>query len=615
MLTRAPLQTLRHPPKPPLSVRVGFVGIRKQFDSTQAGLSEAFAKTLNEISVIVLQLQDNYRDCYEAAPHKIFVSGLASGADQFAANLAHQADFHLHTVLAYPRERYVQENFLEDPAGAAIFDQLISKPGGHVLELDGESNGVDGSYDVAGDVLVAHSDILLAIRDENQQGKPGGTDDSIRKALSVGLPVVVFYANSNREPDLLYESRSLRPEELRILLPSLLTYGVGGSQNAAVTSVDADFDPLREEKSLAKFYAEREWRINFGLPYAMLVATIGTDWPKKLSWRSAKYMDQAKENWAPIPGAKCEDNAGKYFRDYDAWPDSLAVYYGHCVRGVVATSIVAGGLVVSLELASSLWENPKLKAIADDWKLAPFLLGMLVLMSGYWQIKRRWMEYRMLSELLRNHALASAIGGLTLDKHRFHNRHGFARSWVLFEYQAIVRNLGVCPSILSVEYLIDFRTLLETRLQSQIEYHATQEKRCSCMHRRIVRLGAFTYSFTVLAIAIPWIYHLLAERMGWPQYQPTVESALRSIDYLGFVFGILSAAIAGFAAQENFSRLAQVSGNMRLRLGRLRERVIDSKPSSSLLRALVGEAIDITIEEHANWVLLSKLRDIEFPAG
>jgi len=600
-----------HPPKPRLTVRVGFAGERKNFDPELPGLHEQFAAVLSQIAEDVCSF-DREQGGYD--PHKaarlIFICSLAAGADQFAAKRALEAGYELQVPLAWPRKKYADMNFKKDSDELLVFNRLLQHEATKaILELDGSENEQD-AYDAAGTVLVNHSDVLLAIWDLSTGNGPGGTGDSVRKAIAAGIPVIAFSSTEERPADLRYLDRvGRKPAELRELLGPCLNCDLeSGNEVSEGQESKAKFDAKAESKHLRAYYREKERRIDLGLPYSLLTSLLRGTWSVRL--RLPAYGRQASENWGKIPDERWVDKPREYFERIDMWADSLAVFYGQWMRGVVATSLVGGAIVVSISLAARFWPARFSSSLLPYLDLVPLLLAVLIVFSRYWGVQRRWMEYRMLSELLRSYALSAPIGGLQIDRHRFHVHHGFSRSWATFYYQAVIRNFGLCNAVMNDDYLLDYKHLLTDRLRGQIEYHDRQQRKCSILHRRIRTIGLFAFSFTLLA-CLPMPF---ARFVNTP-HQAYFPTALHDINSFAYIFAIVSAAIAGFAAQENFARLVQVSVAIKKRLILLVHRLEQAQLDSDTLRDLAGEAIEITIQEHAGWILLSALREIEFSAG
>jgi len=598
-----------HPPKPGLTLRVGFAGVRADFNGELAGLREQFTRVLTEIKNIVNDLHGSDRENFDRAkmPRLIFLCALAAGADQFAAEIALDTGYELQVPLAMPRESYARHNFSGDEHGLATFNRLIARATS-VFELP-DCATEEECYDVGGTVLVNHSDVLTAIWDLSEPRGPGGTADSVEKATLADVPIVAFSSQQPCAPSIRYRGRTdVRPAELRDIVPAIVYDGLQADTSVTWRSWDRSNLDDRQSRNLHDYYRETERRVDWGFLRELLLSLFLLKWRARVL--RPRYQEQASENWAKLDGEKWTDCAREFFKPLDKWADCLAIYYAQWMRGIVALSVVGGGLFVSTALVEKLWPG-KFALPSIAWlEIFPYTLFILILVARVKRVSRRWVDYRMLSELLRNHAVCAPIGGLHKDQHRFHLRHGFAPTWMRFYYQAVVREFGLCPAVLTDEYLRDYKALLANRIHRQIQYHRTQYATCQTLDTRIRRLGLIT---AVIALLSP----VLSRWASWAQHLrfPFAKMQLESLESVPFVFAVITASIAGFAAQESFPRLAQVSDVIGKRLQLLWHDVNAVPLDSEKLRTLTGDAIDITIQEHAGWNASASLREIELTAA
>lgn len=607
-MDRTPAHTARslHPPKPRLSLRVGFAGQRIGFNGELAGLREQFAGVLTEIKDIVNDLHRSDPVNFDRAktPRLIFLCALAAGADQFAAEIALDAGYELQVPLAMPRESYTRHNFKGDEQGLATFNRLIARATS-VFELPDAATGRE-DYDAAGTVLINHTDVLTAIWDLSGPRGPGGTADSVEKGTLADIPVVAFNSKHAAPASIQYRGRNdVRAAELRDIIPAILYDGLQADTSGTWRSWDQTSLDAKQCRSLHHYYRETERRVDLGFLRELLLSLILFKWRARLL--RPRYEKQARENWAKLDGERWTDHAREFFRPLDKWADCLAIYYAQWMRGIVALSVVGGGLFVSIALAETIWRKMFPPPNMSYLEFFPYILFALILYARIKKVSRRWVEYRMLSELLRNHALCAPIGGLHKNQHRFHLRHGFAPTWMRFYYQAMVREFGLCHATLDDAYLRDYKSLLANRLHRQIQYHRAQYATCETLDTRIRKLGLIAAFITLVSPIARW--------QLWALHLPFPGLNISSIQTVPYIFAVITASIAGFAAQESFPRLAQVSDVIGKRL-QLLWRDVNSVPlDSEKLRTLTGDAIDITIQEHAGWNASASLREIELTAA
>src|SRR3954467_598544 len=151
------------PPRPPFTLCVGVTGHRA--DMLPAGsvetLRERIRATLSLIDQAGGGLAERGKSCFaEYPPAKRFVSPIAAGADQIAAEVALELGWELQVVLPFDRKRY--RSSLANDGARERYDALIERAT-CVLELPGDSKRELDAYVMTGRATVAHCDILIAI--------------------------------------------------------------------------------------------------------------------------------------------------------------------------------------------------------------------------------------------------------------------------------------------------------------------------------------------------------------------------------------------------------------------------------------------------------------------
>lgn len=184
-------------------------GLQGVFDTVSVRLGELVAKAARPDDDLALR--------FSGEPARLtLVTGLADGVDQIGGDVfVRRSVDHwgvrrlLGAVLPCDREQFVQNSHVDD---VVTFDRLWEDCG-FILDLAADmplsprrrSDGpltdaeVHTARRVRGDAFTAQSevmlrnaDILLAVDAPHDVGRTGGTRESIRKALDVGLPVVLL---------------------------------------------------------------------------------------------------------------------------------------------------------------------------------------------------------------------------------------------------------------------------------------------------------------------------------------------------------------------------------------------------------------------------------------
>lgn len=218
---------INNPPKPRLVLRVGVTGHRTQplinmgIQSSQ--LQQEMREVLDAIRRTVSHLQSRHAALFsnQAAEMRL-ISAVASGTDTIAVReaLAVTPPYNVTAVMPFPAEVYSLDFTekvdkrrrerdalrLDDPGRLAIEAQLIAAEADSTefaaismdaniarVTLDGERTNEDSrekAYWAAGQLVVNHSDILVAVWDNRSSSNRGGTWRVVGDALRLGIPII-----------------------------------------------------------------------------------------------------------------------------------------------------------------------------------------------------------------------------------------------------------------------------------------------------------------------------------------------------------------------------------------------------------------------------------------
>jgi len=174
----------------PLVIAVGVTGHRS--DSLPAKSVDTLRQTIRDVlqsaADAAHSLLERERDCFAPGPPRLrFVSPVADGADQIAAEVALDLGWELYAILPFERSAY-RESLASDDARKR-FDELLDRSVS-LLELPGDpADGLD-AYVMTGRATVAHCDILIAVWDGRPPRGRGGTGEVVQFALSRGTAII-----------------------------------------------------------------------------------------------------------------------------------------------------------------------------------------------------------------------------------------------------------------------------------------------------------------------------------------------------------------------------------------------------------------------------------------
>ncbi len=201
----------------PNPIRAGVTGHRP------AGLAGA------DLALLRQRIREALAEIASTAPSVplVVISPLAEGADRLIAREAVNAGYLLDCILPFPRDDYAS-----DFAGAANRSEFYALLGnaGQIIELQGSRETpevTDAAYMAAGEHVVEHADVMIAIWDGAEARGSGGTGDVVALALACSLPVLWIAASYPHDLRLIARNRSGVAEQPIEALPVLVGRDAG----------------------------------------------------------------------------------------------------------------------------------------------------------------------------------------------------------------------------------------------------------------------------------------------------------------------------------------------------------------------------------------------------
>ena len=522
----------------------------------------------------------------EEPPCLRVISSLAEGADRIVAQRALRMGYELQAPLPYPRKEY-EKDFVSDQSKAE-FRELL-RQSSSVFELDGSGGHGPTAYLAAGQLLIRHCDVLIAIWDGQPAAGVGGTGQVAEEAVKLGLPVVRI---DSRAPHRITYGESEAPlRELgltveRILLPE-------GYREDAIEARPAS---KRKPKTdlLESYFREKRpcWRSPLYRFFERLVAegswTIG--------WKLGK-------------GDPLSDRA--VYRHFD-WATTLGVFYAELVRSALLLTQLLALLAVS---AAVLPLFPRFKPFESRFvwcELVSILVIVVVVMLGaLFRWHGRWLAYRMLAEQLRVLDFLAPLGQ-TLPAFRppaHLDPSDENLSWARWHFRAIVREIGLKSGEVDADYLNNVAARLRAVLVDQSSFHTATALRSHAAHHRLHVAGQALFYLTLVACAL---------HLWWGQGHEGYEGESISSALIIFAAALpaAGAALAGIVGHAEFERVGSRSLAMSHGLDSIVRR-LDKDPAAKTFAGLSGIAEEAALnmtEEVQDWHILFKGRPIELPS-
>ena len=486
---------------------------------------------------------------------------------------------------------------------------------------------------LAGQVMIEHSDLVIAVWDGARTSLVGGTGHTVAAALDLGTPVLWV---DPAAPDawrilgapeslaLLHEDSALADRETllrQIVLSSLLPGGVGvaavpPARDLGVAAIAAGNWRAR---SNPLWHAYRWVERNFDgqkrpRPRRSLRQTYET--PAEIATGSGATVAAALANLPtadrPFADRVVEGVLGRF-----AWADGIAAHLSDTYRGSMVVNFLLSAMAVIsgvayLPVVDSSWK----------WPFAAFelmLLGAILAITFVGQGQRwhgRWFETRRVAEYLRHSPLLLSLGAA-----RATGRwpRGSDTAWPEHYARHALREIGLPRVRITPEYLRAVLVeLIAPHVSSQCGYHAQKARRLTAVHHNLDHLSERSFQLAVAAAAL----YLVLAAASWAGLldEHLFKSLTKVFTFLGVALPTFGGALSGIRFFGDFERFAAIS---RVTAGKLeavdaRIALILRAPDSALDYGSVAElahaADDIVVSEIESWQAVFEAKQITVPA-
>lgn len=607
------LQRLAADARPRLTWRVGISGHIELPKGTDDALNKSLARVFDDIKAGVAAIHSRpgaHQLFHDDPPVVALVCALAEGADRLAAAVGVEKGLELRAPLPFPAEEY-RRDF---PATVAAFDGLLKQAAdkGGVVELDGETASGDPrnrAYMAVGNFTLRNCDLLVAVWNGAEARGHGGTGCVVENAQALGMPIVHIWSNGPGKIRLwghgVWEDYSR--ERLAALIAAQLIPNVKGTPTKdPLRPAEIYFrkEPLKDTGAEPDFLYRGPFvpRMNFALRAVAGVFPLFV----KLLGRKPKHKSP---KMAPPPAGPADD-ATRYLFLHHHRADTLATFYANVHRSTFLLVYLMGALALSCAIAAIYFGEREVPLIGwqamylfTGFELAILgLLGALVLLDNHIGWRDRWLEYRLLAELLREADLLAQIGRpMPMAKIEELTQDLPGRAWVMVTYCAIVRRVGLMTRTFDKPWLARVRDYAaDTRLEDQIVYHERAMHLNESIAGALRYVGWAAFAATVIAAVVKLTYHEIADQFA-----------------LGLLAGVLPAfayACFGIRNQAEFEIVSRRSERMIARLTRHKERIQALKEgalTSETLGREILKAANVMRHDAADWASIFEVKETE----
>lgn len=619
-----------HPPRFRMVFRVGIVGHRpnRLKAANLEDLAVRIRETLTTVKDALCEHCAEHRDLYLSdEPVTRAVSPLAEGVDRIFADQAFETGCELCAVLPFHREEYELDfdpSKALEPNSRERFHDLLARAT-TAFELDGSRLNESEAYGVAGRVVLNQSDLLIVVWDGERRNLRGGTEETFDAALVRGVPIVWIDAHAPHHWQLVTSStlksesfatqtraaldQSDHRDAIRECVRGLIDLPGGGAMEAEHPSDD-----------LRVFLGERKARWNLACWWKLFRDFAGDLELRRPTLKVTPYEESVRAGWPTATSTAVEKTVDQ-LRPYYAWPDKLADRYADLYRSAFVVAFLAAAFAVAmalvpigLQLQSHGWGetlSTVLELLAIVFILTVVIWGRTARWHG------RWLDYRLLAEMVRHLRLIAHLGGEravpSVPAH-WANYGDPSSSWMAWYVRGLERAIGLPSVVVDRAHLQECLADLREQIggaHGQIVFHRTTAARCERIEYRLERVEVGLLILTLFSC----VGHLA----------PAIFSRLHySTHPLTFFCGALpalGAALAGINNQGEFRRISKRSKSMSERLEQqmervrsLQEKLDTTNPSVSQLSvdaaAVAGDIARLMVNEVLDWRVMFQDRPL-----
>ncbi len=652
---------LQSPPRASLAFRVGIIGHRPDRLPKEAETLSVLRAILRSILADVKAEVSDYAGSPIAAtlysdrpPVVRIVSPLAEGTDRICVEEALELGYQLVCPMPFSQDEF-EKDF--DPPHALEansrqhFQGLLkrAKEGAGLtkFELDGKRAAFSEAYGAAGRVVLNQSDLLIAVWDGGKAAGIGGTVDTIQQALLFNLPVLWIDALAPNDWQLLNTADDLKgleaDERYRPRRPDFTAHGDAASPLSATVrrvvheEIALPQDAPRKKNrapatqtQAANYFQERKPWLKFAFMWKLFRDAVGAARFQLPRLYVRPFEDQVRDEWPTLDTnddgpnlaatdvasgngqrrpSELEDWVNRPLRPHYAWADKLGELYADAYRSAYLLTYLLSATAVFLALLpmAAGWEGGlQIACVAAECVI---LIGILLLLLFGWRRHwhERWMEYRLLAELIRQLRILIPLGGgrpfTRVSAHRV-SYGSLTQTWMYWHMRAIARHTGIPEAKVTPQYVhdcLDYVAKIVAGISGgQLKFHINTEKYSHNIAHRLHKTATVLFGLTIAGILV----HLGFELLGM---HGRIDPWLVLISA---TFPALGAALAGINNQGEFARVAKRAGAMAdsfqqfsVQIAELRQGSTRSQSGLTLSEALplAGKIAEVMVDEVSDW--------------
>jgi hypothetical protein len=478
-------------------------------ESLPAEAIEPLRQRIRDVLLLIADagqaLLNKEQACFASVPPRLrFVSPIADGADQIAAEVALDLGWELQVVLPFNRAEYRET--LANQAARQRFDALLGRAN-CILELPGHGETQADAYVMTGRATVAHCDLLVAVWDGLPPRGRGGTGEVVQLAITRGTAVIHLPLEQQAPARVVWSAFD----------PTVVTLADEPSAERPLDrpAMDAMLQGLlmpppdsQEQDFLRRFTRERLRRVRARIEYPLLLAAAGVNRFGAKDFANKHCEAQIRDEWRryregcaePLQISAPIDLLEQAY----SWADRLATHFAQTYRSGHIFNFVLGGVAVCLGLAAFITPHMKLEEAALEMLITVAIILNATIGSRH-EWHRRWLDYRQLAERLRPMRSLKLLGIAAPDPPGTAT-NPVPRRWIDWYASGIWRAIG-CPagSIDAFRAACLAKAIAQFEVHPQVGYHERHSRQIEMLDRRLEWIGTILFAATLLVSTLTLI--------------------------------------------------------------------------------------------------------------
>ncbi|WP_299891836.1 DUF4231 domain-containing protein [uncultured Ruegeria sp.] len=580
----------------------------------------------------------------DVEPDLRFLTALAAGSDTFSASVASKAGYKLNYVLPAPRAKYVEwQGFSSEEK--ADFDRLwnAKKGVGARMELDlGPAIAAEAAYASVGRLILAHSDVVIAVWDGEPGRGAGGTAEVVAEAQRKGHIVIWVQLDGqmrlwSRASGQEQRYEQWQWEDLKINKDADETCGGLGRAVRSYLTLPTP-EPTRRntheneertpDKCISDFRNERSRTRSWALGYILLQRLFLGRWREgfRPDYRgsvtfAAPQWDALHQSATDIGGDAYANHLSSSIQTRWEFADNLANHYGSLFRSTNVLNFLLAALAVLLGLAILIVE-PKVTdpALVLGAKAALVIAELICIFSiilltkrgrkGKWQ--QKWLDYRSLAEAFRSVRTPFLMGSTPL-RHSDLGGMTYGEAWVIWYLRASTREIPPPSGVIDATALrLTINFLVQEEIKPQISYHKDNNDRLRKLEHRLERTSLVLLGLTMLT---GLVYLLAYGNFLVAKDKSLIKDVVKPVStFAGGVLPVFGAALFGIRVTGEFRSAARQSERMLEDLEDLESQFLTLRdhPNRVELRRLIALTTRTLSDDLRLWGMVFGDRGLEF---